>query len=86
MEPVLLECNLGWGVADGILVVIPHRGCQPGQEHLGKPTPPMGETSDLSPWCYLVARWILVWALSPNRCVQLFARKSTPQPQQPRRV
>jgi len=21
----------------------PHRGCQPGQEHLGRPTPPMRE-------------------------------------------
>ena len=44
LEPVLLECNLGWGVAGGILRVIPHRGCHPGQEHLGRPTPPMGES------------------------------------------
>ena len=40
-----------------------------------------GRELDLSPWCYLVARWILVWATSPNRCVQLLAQKSTPQPQ-----
>jgi len=27
LEPVLLECNSGWGVADGILEVIVRRGC-----------------------------------------------------------
>ena len=26
-----------------------------------------------------MARWILVWTLSPNRCVSLTAQKSTPQ-------
>jgi len=80
---------LRWGVAGGILGATEHRGCQPGQEHLGGPTRPMGERSDLNPWCYLAARWILVclhlrrykWASSPNRCVQLLAQKSTPQPQ-----
>jgi len=61
---------LRWGVAGGILGATEHRGCQPGQEHLGGPTRPMGE-SDLNPWCCLVARWILVWATSPNRCLQL---------------
>ena len=44
LEPVLLECNLVGGVADGILGAIAHRGCHPGQEHLGRLTPPMGES------------------------------------------
>jgi len=56
-------------------------GMHPGCEHQGKPLPPMREKRQLlHSSCYLVARWILVWTLSPNRCVSLTARKSTPQP------
>jgi len=44
LEPVLLECNLVWGVADESLELTAHRGCHPGQEHLGRLTPPMGES------------------------------------------
>ncbi len=44
VQPVLLECNLGWGVADGILCATAHRGCHPGQEHLGRLMRPMGES------------------------------------------
>jgi len=58
-----------------------HRGA-PGREHQGKPLRPMREKQNLlHSSCYLVARWNLVWASSPNRCVSLTARKSTPQRQ-----
>ena len=37
-------------------------GDAPGCEHQGKPSPPMREKQQLlNSWCYLVARWILVW-------------------------
>jgi hypothetical protein len=41
-------------------------GMLPGCEHMGKPSPPMREKLDLlNSWCYLVARWILVWDPDP---------------------
>jgi len=94
MEPVLLECNLVWGVAGGIpsasLRVNSLCDSAPGmpsgahrpdvlrEEHPGRLTPPMGESSDLNPWCYLAARWILVWASSPYRCIQLLPENPRP--------
>ena len=42
-------------------------GDAPGCEHQGKPLPPMREKLHLlNSWCYLVARWILVWDKEPE--------------------
>ena len=42
-------------------------GDAPGCEHQGKPSPPMREKLELlNSWCYLVARWILVWVREPE--------------------
>ena len=42
-------------------------GDAPGCEHPGKPSPPMREKLNLlNSWCYLVARWILVWDKDPE--------------------
>ncbi len=42
-------------------------GMLPGCEHVGKPLLPMREKLELlNSWCYLVARWILVWVREPE--------------------
>ena len=51
LEPLLLECNR-WGRGDSILECskTPHRGCHWGQEHLGRPSPPMGHSARVVTW------------------------------------
>ena len=84
MEPVLLECNL-WGVAGGILSATLHRGCHPGQEHPGGPTAPMREVR--SQLVLLLGRPVdSRLGYEPESVFATSAQKSTPQPQQSRRV
>jgi hypothetical protein len=56
-----------------------------GKEHLGRPTPPMGESAISACGCYMVARWIFVWDTKPESVCITRAQKihAPPIPQLP---